>query len=112
MLKLLINHIIGEIIIDVFFNTLFNNFIKPTIIENIRRIIVKERKLKSIYTLETQHDIMSPNRIEPELYDIIKEEVYRELNDTSSYTLSGYKGSPISEISPIIFAPFPSEDLK
>lgn len=111
MLKLLINHIISEIIIDVFFNTLFNNFIKPTIIENIR-IIVKERKIKSIYTLETQPDIMSATSIGPEFYDIIKEEVYRELNDTSSYILTGYKAPPISEISPISFTPFPSEDLK
>jgi len=71
MIKLLINHIISEITLNVFFNTLFNNFIKPTIIENIRRIIVKERKLKSIYTIEIQHDI-SLEDIEAELYDIIK----------------------------------------
>ena len=49
-------HYVSEIAINIFFETLHNNFVKPKIIEQLR-IHVKERFIGNMWTMEPQQDI-------------------------------------------------------
>ena len=96
MLRLLMKHIVAEAAIDVFFKTVFNNFIKPKVTEKIRiefasRLVsVDSRKLASSYTLEPVQPIQmypASDEILEEMYSHFKQEIIDELNGMSKEEL-------------------------
>lgn len=80
-------YMVFEIAIDVFFKNIHNNFIKPVILKKIH-IHVKDRALKSTFTLEAMHDIKSvPSpEVERAIIKAFEEEMKRKADNNDRYS--------------------------
>lgn len=84
MIKILLRHYIFEICVDVFFQQIFNNFLKPQLIDGIR-------KLRTNYTLEAARDmkIFYGSDLESELIKSISDELDEILLRSSRASIRG-----------------------
>lgn len=80
MLNLLLKHIVAEVAINVLFDTLFDNFIKPHITSYI-----SNRKLSSNWTLELQSEIQALHgiNIHEEMLKVLQFEITNEIDRDS-----------------------------
>lgn len=95
MFRLLLKHFAYDLAIESMFNKIFDNFIKPTIIQRIRRIplSVTTRALGIHYSLEVAEDIKYSyggndsgyNSIEEMLNSALLKEILNELKDDPSF---------------------------
>ena len=76
MLRVLLRHVVTEIAIKVFFDSVYDNFLKPQIKEYIRH-----RMLSSAWSLEPQQDVrvVHGDDVYEEMLKSIYNELYQEI---------------------------------